>query len=158
MSSRIKKSTADQSREDRHITSHKCVAPTSLVSSIQNQVASSVQALVSIHTFARHLSEERYVSQHPLHQLTMTLSNHHVHLEWCRSRRDWIVTEWNKIVFSNESIFSFACDEIRVRVKSFVVNALILFFVYSGTSFLQLVRQCWMQCHLDSTIVHSGTP
>ncbi|GFW49196.1 uncharacterized protein TNCV_3057061 [Trichonephila clavipes] len=36
--------------------------------------------------------------------------------EWCCTRRDWLATEWNQVLFSDESGFNFRSDDNRVRV------------------------------------------
>lgn len=104
------------SREDRHIIRHARVAPTSSLSTIQTQVAPSLQAPVSVRTVARRLSEGHLVSRRPLRVLPMTPAHRRLRLEWCRARRDWTATEWNQVVFSDESRFNLGSDDNRLRV------------------------------------------
>ncbi|GFV70739.1 transposable element Tcb1 transposase [Trichonephila clavipes] len=39
------------------------------------------------------------------------------YLTWCRALRDWTETEWNHVVFSEESRFNLSSDDNRVRVR-----------------------------------------
>ncbi|GFV35007.1 hypothetical protein TNCV_3025971 [Trichonephila clavipes] len=39
-----------------------------------------------------------------------------LHLEWCHARRDWTATEWNQVVFRDESRFNLSSDDNHVRV------------------------------------------
>ncbi|GFU80751.1 transposable element Tcb1 transposase [Trichonephila clavipes] len=39
-----------------------------------------------------------------------------LHFEWYCARRDWTVTEWNQVVFNEESKFNLRSDDNRVRV------------------------------------------
>ncbi|GFT98724.1 transposable element Tcb1 transposase [Trichonephila clavipes] len=72
---------------------------------------------VSSGIFAMCLAERRLVSWHPLRVLPMTPVHRNLRLERCRTRRDWIATEWKQVVFSDESSrFDLSSDGNRVRV------------------------------------------
>lgn len=64
---------------------HACVEPISSVSTIQTQVAPSLQTSVSVTTSAKRLSEAHLVSRRPLRVL---LAHSRLRLEWCRALRD----------------------------------------------------------------------
>ncbi|UYV69603.1 SNX10 [Cordylochernes scorpioides] len=51
----------------------------------------------------------------PLRRLPLTPPNRRQRLEWCRARSTWM-TEWHRVVFSDESRFSLSSDSRRVRV------------------------------------------
>lgn len=104
------------SRQDRLILRQARILPTSSVSTIQRQVAPSLQVPVSASTISRRLAEGHLVSRRPLRVLPLTPTHCRVRLQWCRSRRNWTATEWNRVVFSDESKYSMASDDGRVRV------------------------------------------
>ncbi|UYV73576.1 Transposase [Cordylochernes scorpioides] len=54
-------------------------------------------------------------SGRPLRKLPLTPPNRCQHLEWCRARSTWM-TEWHRVVFSDESRFCLSSDSRRVRV------------------------------------------
>lgn len=103
-------------REDRHIIRHARVEPTASLAAIQTQAAPSLRAPVSSRTIARRLAEGHLVSRRPLRVLPMTPTHRRLRLEWCRARQDWTATEWNQVVFSDESRFNLSSDDNRVRV------------------------------------------
>ncbi|UYV71918.1 hypothetical protein LAZ67_9001142 [Cordylochernes scorpioides] len=51
----------------------------------------------------------------PLRRLPLTPPNRRQRLEWCRARSTWM-TEWHRVVFSDESRFCLSSDSRRVRV------------------------------------------
>ncbi|UYV64945.1 Transposase [Cordylochernes scorpioides] len=51
----------------------------------------------------------------PLRRLPLTPPNRRQRLEWCRARSMWM-TEWHRVVFSDESRFCLSSDRRRVRV------------------------------------------
>ncbi|GFX04950.1 transposable element Tcb2 transposase [Trichonephila clavipes] len=46
----------------------------------------------------------------------MTPSHRCLRLEYCRARGNWTASEWNQVVFSDESRFNLSSDDKRVRV------------------------------------------
>ncbi|GFU20108.1 transposable element Tcb2 transposase [Trichonephila clavipes] len=46
----------------------------------------------------------------------MTPTHRRLRLEWFRARGNWTATEWNQVVFSDESRFNISSDDNRVRV------------------------------------------
>ncbi|GFX26704.1 transposable element Tcb2 transposase [Trichonephila clavipes] len=55
-------------------------------------------------------------SKHPFRALPLTPENRQLRLQWCQARSMWNVTDWQKVVFSDESRFVLGTDDNRVRV------------------------------------------
>ncbi|GFV86303.1 BAH and coiled-coil domain-containing protein 1 [Trichonephila clavipes] len=53
---------------------------------------------------------------HPFHALPLTLEHRQLRLQWCQARLMWNVTDWQKVVFSDESRFVLGTDDNRVWV------------------------------------------
>ncbi|UYV73134.1 hypothetical protein LAZ67_10001919 [Cordylochernes scorpioides] len=66
-------------------------------------------------TISRRLVANGLHSCRPLRRLPLTPPNRHQRLEWCRARSTWM-TEWHRVVFSDESRFCLSSDSRRVRV------------------------------------------
>ncbi|UYV70496.1 Transposase [Cordylochernes scorpioides] len=66
-------------------------------------------------TISRRLVANGLHSCHPLRRLPLTPPNRRQRLEWCRARSTWM-TEWHRVVFSDESRFCLSSDSRRVRV------------------------------------------
>ncbi|GFX09947.1 transposable element Tcb2 transposase [Trichonephila clavipes] len=103
-------------QEDCHIVRNARVQPTASSATIQAQVAPSLWAPVSFRTIRRRLAEGHLGSRCPLRVLTLTPTHRRLRLEWCRTRRNWTVAEWNQLVFSDESRFNLSSDDNRVCV------------------------------------------
>ncbi|GFU79920.1 transposable element Tcb2 transposase [Trichonephila clavipes] len=54
-------------------------------------------------TIFRHLAEANLKSKHPFHALSSTPEHRQLHLQWCQARSMWNVTDWQNVVFSDES-------------------------------------------------------
>ncbi|GFU80509.1 transposable element Tcb2 transposase [Trichonephila clavipes] len=56
--------------------------------------------------------------EEPTSAKTLTMTPHHrqCRLDFCRPRATWSVTDWRRIIFSDESRFSFSADDHRTRV------------------------------------------
>ncbi|UYV63737.1 Transposase [Cordylochernes scorpioides] len=70
---------------------------------------------ISTRTISRRLVANDLHSCRPLRRLPLTPPNRRQRLEWCRARSTWM-TEWHRVVFSNESRFCLSSDSRRVRV------------------------------------------
>ncbi|GFW22367.1 histone-lysine N-methyltransferase ASH1L [Trichonephila clavipes] len=57
-----------------------------------------------------------YKSKRPFRALPLTPEHRQLRLQWCQARSMWNVTEWKKVVFSDESRFVLGTDDNRVRV------------------------------------------
>ncbi|GFV94429.1 transposable element Tcb2 transposase [Trichonephila clavipes] len=89
------------------------VGPTVTLSTIRTDVC---LALVK-QTISRHLAEANLKSKRPFRALPLTPEHRQLHLHWCQARSMWNVTDWQKVVFSDESRFVLGTDDNRVRVK-----------------------------------------
>ncbi|UYV65561.1 Transposase [Cordylochernes scorpioides] len=72
-------------------------------------------ALSRLRTISRRLVANGLHSCRPLRRLPLTPPNRRQRLEWCRARSTWM-TEWHRVVFSDESRFCLSSDSRRVRV------------------------------------------
>ncbi|GFX39079.1 HTH_Tnp_Tc3_2 domain-containing protein [Trichonephila clavipes] len=88
-------------REDRRIVRQALVDPTVTRSTIRADV---VVAIVP-QTISRHLAESNLKSKHPFHALPLTPEHRQLRLQWCQARSMWNVTDWQKVVFSDEFRF-----------------------------------------------------
>ncbi|UYV70741.1 ITP [Cordylochernes scorpioides] len=66
-------------------------------------------------TISRRLVANGLHSCRPLRRLPLTPPNRRQRLEWCRARSTWM-TEWHRVVFSDESRFCLSSESRRVRV------------------------------------------
>ncbi|GFU38301.1 transposable element Tcb2 transposase [Trichonephila clavipes] len=113
---KLRTTSTDQSREDRHIVINARVQPTASSAAIQAQVAPSLGAPVSSRTIRRCLAEGHLGSRRPFRVLHLTPTHRYLRLEWCRAQGKWTTAEWNQVDFSDESGFSLISDDNRVRV------------------------------------------
>ncbi|GFX90095.1 transposable element Tc1 transposase [Trichonephila clavipes] len=67
-------------------------------------------------TISRHLAEANLKSKRPFRALPLTPEHRQLRLQWCPARSMWNVTDWQKVVFSDESRFVLGTDDYRVRV------------------------------------------
>ncbi|GFV91278.1 hypothetical protein TNCV_897971 [Trichonephila clavipes] len=64
---------------------------------------------------SRHL-EANLKSKRPFRALPLTPEHRQLRLQWCQARSMWNVTDWQKVVFSDEFRFVLGTDDNRVRV------------------------------------------
>ncbi|GFV95397.1 transposable element Tc1 transposase [Trichonephila clavipes] len=100
-------------REDRRIVRQALVDPTVTRSTIRADVG---VAIVS-QTFSRHLAEANLKSKRPFRILPLTPEHRQLRLQWCQARSMWNVTDWQNVVFSDESLFVLGTDDNRVWVR-----------------------------------------
>ncbi|GFV29476.1 HTH_Tnp_Tc3_2 domain-containing protein [Trichonephila clavipes] len=55
-------------------------------------------------------------SRRPLRRLPLTPHHRQCRLDFCRPRATWSVTDWRRVIFSDESRFSLSADDHRTRV------------------------------------------
>ncbi|GFX20216.1 transposable element Tc1 transposase [Trichonephila clavipes] len=67
-------------------------------------------------TISRHLAEANLKSKRPFRALPLTPEHWQLRLQWCQARSMWNVTDWQKVVFSDESRFVLGTDDNHVRV------------------------------------------
>ncbi|GFY15616.1 transposable element Tc1 transposase [Trichonephila clavipes] len=99
-------------REDRRIVRQALVDPTVTRSTIRADVGVAIVP----QTISRHLAEANLKSKRHFRALPLTLEHWQLRLQWCPARSLWNVTDWQKIVFSDESRFVLGTDDNRVRV------------------------------------------
>ncbi|GFS62718.1 transposable element Tc1 transposase [Trichonephila clavipes] len=88
-------------REHRRIMRQALVDPTVTRSTIQADVGVAIVAP----TISRHLAEANLKSKRPFRELPLTLEHWQLCLQWCQARSMWNATDWQKVVFSDESRF-----------------------------------------------------
>ncbi|GFU73644.1 transposable element Tcb1 transposase [Trichonephila clavipes] len=101
-------------REDRRIVRQALVDLTVTRSTIR---ADGSVAIVP-QTISRRIGEANLKSKRPFRALPLTPEHRQLRLQWCQNRSMWNVTDWQKVVFSDESRFVLGTDDIRVRVWS----------------------------------------
>ncbi|GFV71254.1 HTH_Tnp_Tc3_2 domain-containing protein [Trichonephila clavipes] len=103
-------------REDRAIRRVATSAPTTSVASIQRHLPPSRHPVPSRETIRRRLTEVGLRSRRPLRRLPLTPHHRQCRLDFCRPRATWSVTDWRRVIFSDESRFSLSADDHRTRV------------------------------------------
>ncbi|GFV44704.1 HTH_Tnp_Tc3_2 domain-containing protein [Trichonephila clavipes] len=99
-------------REDRRIVRQALVDPTVTHAAIRADVGVAIVP----QTISRHLAEANLKSMRPFRALPLTPDHRQLRLQWCQARSMWNVTDWQKVVFSDESRFVLGTDCNRVRV------------------------------------------
>ncbi|GFX47729.1 transposable element Tc1 transposase [Trichonephila clavipes] len=99
-------------REDRRIVRQALVDPTVTRSTIRADIGVEIVP----QTISRHLAEENHKSKRPFRALLLTPEHRQLRLQWCQAMSMWNVTDWQKVVFSDESRFVLGTDDNRVRV------------------------------------------
>ncbi|GFS79215.1 transposable element Tcb2 transposase [Trichonephila clavipes] len=99
-------------REDRRIVRQALVDPTVNRSTIQADVGVAIVP----QTISKHLAKANLKSKCPFRALPLTAEHRQLRLQWCQARSIRNVTDWQKIVFSDESRFVLETDDNRVRV------------------------------------------
>ncbi|GFW22130.1 transposable element Tcb1 transposase [Trichonephila clavipes] len=100
-------------REDRKIVRQALMDPTVTRSTIREDVGLAIVP----QTIFRHFSEANLKSKRPFHVLPLTPEHRQLRLQWCQARSMWNVTDWQKVVFSNESRFVLGTDDNRALVS-----------------------------------------
>ncbi|GFX70694.1 transposable element Tc1 transposase [Trichonephila clavipes] len=59
----------------------------------------------------RHLAEANFKSKRTFRALPLTPEHWQLRLQWCQARSMWNVTDWQKVVFSDESRFVLGTDD-----------------------------------------------
>ncbi|GFX20724.1 HTH_Tnp_Tc3_2 domain-containing protein [Trichonephila clavipes] len=103
-------------REDRAIRRVATSAPTTSLASIQRHLPPSRHPVPSRETIRRRLTEVGLRSRRPLRRLPLTPHHRQCRLDFFRPRATWSVTDWRRVIFSDESRFSLSADDHRTRV------------------------------------------
>ncbi|GFV00470.1 transposable element Tc1 transposase [Trichonephila clavipes] len=99
-------------REDRRIVRQAFVDTTVTRSTIDADVGLAIVP----QTISKHFAEANLKSKRPFRALPLTPEHRQLRLQWCQARSMWNVTDWQKVVFSDESRFVLGTDDNRVRV------------------------------------------
>ncbi|GFV21908.1 HTH_Tnp_Tc3_2 domain-containing protein [Trichonephila clavipes] len=98
-------------RDDRRIVRQALVDPTVTRSTIRADVGVAIVP----QTISRHLAEANLKSKRPFRALPLTPEHRQLCLQWCQARSMWNATDWQKVVFSDESQFVLGTDDNRVQ-------------------------------------------
>ncbi|GFX63544.1 HTH_Tnp_Tc3_2 domain-containing protein [Trichonephila clavipes] len=93
-------------KEDRRIVRQALVDSTVTCSTIR----ADVEVAIVLQTISRHLAEANLKSKCPFRALPLTPEHRQLRLQWCQARSMWNVTDWQKVVFSDESRFVLGTD------------------------------------------------
>ncbi|GFW80599.1 transposable element Tc1 transposase [Trichonephila clavipes] len=122
-------------REDRRIVRQTLVDHTATRSTIRADVGVEIVP----QTISRHLAEANLKSKRSFRVLPLTPGHRQLRLQWCEARSMWNVTDWQKVVFSDESQFVLGTDDNRVRVwrrlalaSKFIIIAFSTLLMYKG--------------------------
>ncbi|GFW08718.1 hypothetical protein TNCV_20151, partial [Trichonephila clavipes] len=81
-----------------------------------NDTSSRRRIAIVPQTISKHLAEANLKSKCPFRVLPLTPEHRLLRLQWCQARSMWNVTDWQKVVLSDESRFVLGTDDNRVRV------------------------------------------
>ncbi|GFW80557.1 transposable element Tcb2 transposase [Trichonephila clavipes] len=82
----------------------------------RSTIRADVGVAIVLQTISRHLAEANLKSKRPFRALPLTPEHRQLRLQRCQARSMWNVTDWQKVVFSDESRFVLGTDDNRVRV------------------------------------------
>ncbi|GFX07256.1 transposable element Tcb1 transposase [Trichonephila clavipes] len=82
----------------------------------RSTIRADVGVAIVPQTISRHLAEAYLRSKRPFRALPLTPEHRQLRLQWCQARSSWNVTDWQKVVFSDESRFVWGTDDNRVQV------------------------------------------
>ncbi|GFT92901.1 hypothetical protein TNCV_740591 [Trichonephila clavipes] len=82
----------------------------------RSTIRADVGVAIVSQTIYRHLAEANLKSKRPFRALPLTPEHRQPRLQWCQARSMWNVTDWQKVVFSDECRFVLGTDDNRVRV------------------------------------------
>ncbi|GFX08357.1 transposable element Tc1 transposase [Trichonephila clavipes] len=99
-------------REDRRNVRQALVDPTVTRSTIRADVGVAIVP----QTISRHLAKTNLKSKCLFRALPLTPEHRQLRLQWCQARSMWNVTDWQKVVLSDEFRFVLGTDDNRVRV------------------------------------------
>ncbi|GFV63295.1 transposable element Tcb2 transposase [Trichonephila clavipes] len=99
-------------REDRRIVRQVLVDPTVTHLTIRPDVG----VANVLQTISRHIPEANLKSKRPVRALPLTPEHWQLRLQWWQARSMWNVTDWQKVVFSDEFRFVWGTDDNRARV------------------------------------------
>ncbi|GFT53486.1 transposable element Tc1 transposase [Trichonephila clavipes] len=86
-------------RKDRRIMRQSLVDPTVT----RSMIGADVGVAIVPQIISRHLAETNLKSKRPFRALSLTPEHRQLRLQWCQARSKWNITNWQKVVFSDES-------------------------------------------------------
>lgn len=119
-------------REDRAIIRAARSAPTTSLESIRRHLPPSRHPVVSRYTIRRRLADAGLRSRRPLRRLPLTPRHRQCRLDFCRLRASWSVTDWRRVIFSDESRFSLGADNHAFACGGGQANGLIRHLLSRG--------------------------
>ncbi|GFV16647.1 HTH_Tnp_Tc3_2 domain-containing protein [Trichonephila clavipes] len=99
-------------REDRSIVWQALVDHTVT----RSRIRADVGVAIVPQTISRYIAEANLKSKRPFRALPLTPEHRQLRLQWCQARSMWNVTDWQNVVFSDESRFVLGIDDNRVWV------------------------------------------
>ncbi|GFT38931.1 transposable element Tcb1 transposase [Trichonephila clavipes] len=82
----------------------------------RSTIRADVGVAIVPQTISRHLAEADLKSKRPFRALPLTPEHRQLRLQWCQARSMWNATDWQKVVFSDESQFVLGTEDNRVQV------------------------------------------
>ncbi|GBM98632.1 hypothetical protein AVEN_236796-1 [Araneus ventricosus] len=82
----------------------------------RSSILSDVGVPVVPQTISKRLAEANLQSKCPVRILPLTPKHRRLRLQWCHARATWNATDWQNVVFSDESRFVWGIDDNHVRV------------------------------------------
>ncbi|GFW34967.1 transposable element Tcb2 transposase [Trichonephila clavipes] len=82
----------------------------------RSKIREDVGVAIVPQTISRHLTEANLKSKRPFRALPLTPEHRPLRLQWCQTGSMWNVTDWQNVVYSDESRFVLGTDDNRVRV------------------------------------------
>ncbi|GFV66197.1 transposable element Tc1 transposase [Trichonephila clavipes] len=82
----------------------------------RSTIRADVAVAIVPQTISRHLAKANLKSKRPFRALPLTPGHRQLPVQWCQARSMWNVSDWQNVVFSDESRFVLGTDDNRVRV------------------------------------------
>ncbi|GFW04716.1 transposable element Tcb2 transposase [Trichonephila clavipes] len=82
----------------------------------RSTIRADVGVAIVTQTISRHLAEANLKSKRPFRALPLLPEHRQLRLQWCQAKSMWNVTDWQKVMFSDESRFVLGTDNNRERV------------------------------------------
>ncbi|GFS72796.1 transposable element Tcb2 transposase [Trichonephila clavipes] len=82
----------------------------------RSTIRADVGVAIVPQTISRHLAEANLKCRRPFRALPLKREHPQLSLQFCQARSMWNVTDWQKVVFSDESRFLMGTGDNRVRV------------------------------------------
>ncbi|GFX37208.1 transposable element Tc1 transposase [Trichonephila clavipes] len=140
-------------REDRRLVRQALVDPTVTRSTIRADVGVAIVP----QTISRHLAKANLKSKRPFRALPLTPEHRQLRIQWCQARSMWNVTDWQKVVFRDESRFVLGTDDNRVRMwRRPGCDSRSTLIVIRGTLTDQRYVDCILRSHVGSFL--NGLP